>query len=154
MVVLALDEGAAADVTLALLLGLLVQHMVRGSAAFTNTASGHTGDDVFIRHLDVEDSVDLHAHVVQSLGLGNGPGEAVQDETAFAVLLGQAVLDDADEDFIGHQLAAFHVGLGLQAHFRAALQRLTENVPRRDGGDVVSLADLFRLGAFAGARRT
>ena len=153
VVVLALNKGAAADVTLALYLGLLIQRVVRGAAAFADTASGHAGDDVLVRHLDVEDSVDFHAHLVQSLGLGDGPGEAVQDEPVLAVLLGQAVLDDADEDFIGHQLAALHIGLGLQAHLRAAFQRFAENVPRRDGGDVVFLADLFRLGALPGPGR-
>ena len=126
--------------------------MVRGTASLADTASGHTGDDGVVGHLDIEDRVDLHAHGVQSLGLGDGPGEAVQDEAVLAVILSQPLFDDADEDLIGHQLAALHVGFGLQAHLRAAPQRFAQHVPRGNGGDVVVLADDLRLGAFPSSR--
>ena len=86
MVILALNEGAAANVAHALGLRLFVKQMVGGAAFFADTASGHSGDDRLVGDFQVNDLVDLH-HFVQSLGLGNGAGEAVQDVTVFAVVL-------------------------------------------------------------------
>ena len=54
---------------------------------------------------NVDDLVDDNAHVVQRLGLRDGAGEAVQNKAVFAVVLRQTLLDDADDDLIGDQLA-------------------------------------------------
>lgn len=85
--------------------------------------------------------------------LGNGAGEPVQNEPVAAVGLRQPLLDDADDDIVGNQLTGVHIGFGFPPHLRAAFQRFTDNVTRGNRGNAQMLANNFRLGAFAGARR-
>ena len=49
-----------------------------------------------------------NAHAVQSLGLGDCAGEAVQNKAVFTVILGQTLLDDANHNFVRYQLACVH----------------------------------------------
>lgn len=80
--------------------------------------------------------------------------ETVEDKTVFAVFLCQTVLDDTDDDLIRDKLAGVHKGFRLEAHFRAAFQRLSQNIARRNGGYSEMFADNFCLGAFTGTRCT
>ena len=70
---------------------------------------------------------------------------AIEDEAAGAVRLGQPLLDDADDDAVGHQLALVHVGLGLQAHGAAVADGGPEHVAGGDGGDIQLTAEDIRL---------
>ena len=55
---------------------------------------------------------------------------------------------------IRDKLAGVHKGFRLEAHFRAAFQRLSQNIARRNGGYSEMFADNFCLGAFTGTRCT
>ena len=89
---------------------------------------------------------------LQGFGLGDGTGHTVQDITAGAVGLGQPLLNDADDDLVGNQLAGIHIGLGLQADGRTGLDGGTEDVTGGNGRDVQLTGEDLGLGAFAGAR--
>ena len=60
--------------------------------------------------------VDVNAGLLESLGLRDGPRHTVEDVTAGAVALGEALLDDADYDIVGDELPRFNEALGLEAH--------------------------------------
>ena len=68
-----------------------------------------------------------------------------------AVGLRQALLDDADDDLIGHQLACLDIGLGLQSHGRAVFDGSAQDVAGGDRGNVPFPAQDLGLGALAGA---
>jgi len=109
-----------------------------------------------IRHVELNDAANLLAapreHLVQAARLLNSAGEAVEDEAFLAVVLQNPVLDDADDNFVGHQPAAVHDCLRLQANLRASCHRLPEHVARGEAGRVHLLHDLRRLRALASAR--
>ena len=52
--------------------------------------------------------------LVERLGLLDGPGEAVEDVATLGVGHVEPLLDDADHDVVGQQLARVHVRLGLE----------------------------------------
>ena len=136
----------------AVLRRLFVVDMVGGAAIQTNTATRYTLGDLLVGDLNVDHAVDLDTHTVKCLGLRNGAGKAVQNETVFAVVLCQTVLDDTDDHLVRNQLACLDIFLGCLSHFRAALQRFTDNITRGNGGDHELFADDLRLCTFSGAR--
>ena len=77
--------------------------------------------------------------------------ESEQNEAVGAVSLCQTLLQDADDDFIGHQSTGVHKALGLQTHLGALLDSSAQDVAGADGGDVQLCADDLGLGAFARA---
>ncbi len=64
----------------------------------------------------------------------------------------QTLLQDADDDLIGHQCAGVHEALGLQAHLGTILHGSTQDVAGADGGDVQLCADDLGLRALTGTR--
>ena len=91
----------------------------------------------------------MDAHLLDGLCLCDGAGHTVQDEAVCAVILGQAVLQDANDNLIGDQCAGVHEALCLQAHLGAVLDSSAEDVAGADGGDVQLCADDLSLRAFA-----
>ena len=71
-------------------------------------------NDDLVRHFQVDHLVDGHAHLLQSLGLGNRAGHAVQNEAIGAVRLSQTFLDDANDDGIRDKRAFVDKLLSLQ----------------------------------------
>ena len=65
---------------------------------------------------------------VERLGLGTRPREAVEDRPGGRVGPAEAVEEQADRDLVGHELAALHVALRLEAERRARSR------PRRGTG--------------------
>ena len=151
VVILALDQGAAALVANAFHSRLLGNQVIGAAASFADTATGQSGGDDVVCDIDVENSVDRNAHAVECLGLSDGSREAVKDKAVLAVVLGDALLDDVDDDFIGNQLAAFDERLGFETDLRAAFQRFSDNIARRNLRDVKSFGGFLCLSALAGA---
>jgi len=80
-------------------------------------------------------------------------GKPSNKKTLRAIGLGDAFLDQADDDVIADQPTRIHDLLGLQTQRRAGLDCSAEHVTRGDLGNVEVLADEGGLGAFARARR-
>ena len=74
----------------------------------------------------------LGEHLLQDLGLGHVPREAVEQETVLRVVLREAVTDHRDGDLVGHEVATVHVFLGKLAELRAARYVGAEDVTCRD----------------------
>src|SRR5699024_5680587 len=108
--------------------------------------------------LVIDDTVEWVAGLVeevsQDVGLLDGAGETIQEETLGGVGLGQTGLDHAGGDIGGHQLAGINVLLGLDAERGALADVGAEQI---SGGDVRD-AELLRedgcLGALAGTGGT
>ena len=102
------------------------------------------------------DCVDLAAelceHGVEGLGLGDGAGEAVEEEAGYLPVGGYLVADHALDHLVWYEVAAVDELSGLLAELCAGGHLLTQEI---SGGEVkimVFLDDLFGLGAFAGLR--
>jgi len=105
------------------------------------------------------------------LGLGNGAREAVEDEAVLAGGLGQVVLDQVYNKFVGDELAGLHKLVGLLAQRRARLDGRAKHVTSGQMANWLSLMrkehtptlshngtsklfhELGSLGALARARR-
>ena len=75
----------------------------------------------------------LSQHLLQSLGLGNGAGEPVEDNAL--VLLAKAVIyagQDVYHQFIGYQLPLVDIVLGRLAKLGTVLDFIAENISGRD----------------------
>ena len=126
--------GLAADTTpsdpLEQLLEAQVEHRHRGDAA-----------------------AQLGQRGVERLGLGERARKAVQDEPALGVGLRQPLADHADDDVVGHEVAAGHDLLGHQPQLGAVPNGLAQHVAGGDVGEPVLRRNARSLGALAGAGR-
>ncbi|MCY1370720.1 hypothetical protein D9M69_578240 [compost metagenome] len=114
-------------------------------------AAAHAVDDGVERHVKFQHVVQLHAGGLHGVGLGNGAGKTVEQETVGAVRLGNAFLDQVDDEIVTDEAAGFHHGLGLYAQGGARLHGCAQHVTGGNLGDAVFLADERGLGAFASA---
>ena len=128
--------------------------MIAGAAALADAPAAHTGDDLLIGNLDGDHGVEADTGLLEGLGLGDRAGHAVQNVAVRAVRLLQALVDDADDDLIGHQLTGVHILLGLEARRSPILHGSTQNVASGDGRNIQLLLQNFGLSAFAGTRST
>src|SRR5205807_9884297 len=81
------------------------------------------------------------------LGLGDGPGKAVE-EKAVAGLVGLHSLEDhLDDDLVGDQLSLLHVLLGLVAQVGSVPDRLAQEIAGDDVGQAEVFAQAFALRA-------
>ena len=131
-----------------------MEHLAAGRI-FAGAPPGEANHQRFFVHVDADYVVDLGTqplqHLVQGFGLGHCPGKTVQDESLFAIRLGQPVFDDTDDYFIGHQCSGIHALLGLLAHFRPFFHRRPEDVAGGDLGDMELVDEFLGLRAFARA---
>jgi hypothetical protein len=65
---------------------------------------------------------------LESIGLGNGPGKAVENEPCGAVLILQTFPNDPDNDVIRNQPPRIHEGLGFDSHGSPILDRSPQNI--------------------------
>src|SRR5207302_342682 len=68
----------------------------------------------------------LGQRLVHQLGLGRGAGETVEDRAVLRLRAHQLVLDHAEDDAVGHQLALVVVFLELASEGRAVFHRLPD----------------------------
>ena len=126
--------------------------MVACAALLADAAAAHALHDHIVLDLQLQHLVDADAHGLNGLGLRDGAGHTVQDETIGTVCLRQTILQNADDDLIGHQRTGVHEALGFQAHLGAFLHSRTQDVAGADGRNVQLCADDLCLCALAGAR--
>ena len=151
-VVVALDDLAAAAVAVPRVRGRVLDGVDR-PAGDADAAVGDALDDDVLGHVEVDHGVDRVAarDVLELAGLGHGPGEAVEDVARLRVGLAEPLLDDAEHDLVGHQLAAVHDGLGPLPELGTGPHRGAQHVTGRDVGYVVAHRQPLGLGALAGA---
>ena len=123
--------------------------MERGAAVLAGPAAGHALDDGLIRDLDREGGVDVDAVLLQRFRLRDGTRHAVEDIPIGTVGLGQTLADDADDDVVRNELAAFHIGFCFQTHGRAVFHGRTQDVAGGNGGNVQLAAEDLSLRSLA-----
>src|SRR6202035_2472238 len=102
----------------------------------------------------VQGPVERGQHAIQCVRLGNGPGGAVEDDALLCVGVEEPMLDEVDNQAVGHQLAAVEVGLDALAERGPRGDLGPQDVPGRDRGDAVLLGQHRRLGPLAGSGRS
>lgn len=85
VVVAALDERLAGNVVLHVLLGRVEGCVVGSAGGGVDETAGDAGDEEAVVNLELDGVLELTLalleHGVEALGLGDGTGEAVKDET-------------------------------------------------------------------------
>ena len=104
-------------------------------------------DDVVERALAaIEDAGD-------TLGLDRGARHPVEDEALPGREPGDRLVDDLDDDIVGHQIAGVHRCRGLAADIGARAHRRTQHGAGRQRHQVVALGKALGLGTLSGTRR-
>ena len=127
--------------------------MVDAARCRVHATTRDTADDFFIINRNFDHVVDDHAGFLQGFSLRNGPREAIKEETIGAIGLGDALLDQIDDQVIGDQTTAVHHAFGNQAQFSASLDRSTQHVTGGDLRNTKLLGDETSLGTFTGTGR-
>ena len=96
----------------------------------------------------------LCEHLLQSLGLGNGAGETVKDDTLSGRHLVVGVSQDVYHQGVGQELAVVDVTLGGLAQLSTCLNLGTEHIAGADVAHAVTLYNLITVGTLATARGT
>ena len=91
---------------------------------------------------------------VEDFRLRNRPRKAIKHETAARIRLLDPLLDQADNDLVGHQSSARHELGSLSAELGSGLARGTEHVAGGDLRHTKLGAETLCLGALTGAWRT
>src|SRR5574343_788114 len=152
LVVIALNQVFTGHVILALDVPRVELDVVGTARRQVGTATGHALDDVAVRHVDFEHEFDRHTGILHGLSLRNGARETVEQVAVLAVVLGQAILDHADDDSVRHQAARVHVLLGFEAKRGAGLDLSAQHVAGGNLRDAELLADESSLRSLTGAR--
>mmetsp|Transcript_6826 Transcript_6826/g.19785 ORF Transcript_6826/g.19785 Transcript_6826/m.19785 type:complete len:271 (-) Transcript_6826:264-1076(-) len=134
--------------------GRRILHVVDIAGLRVETAANHALNELVVRHVEEQEGVGNDASLGERVGLRLRAREAVQKPTlGLAVRLREALLHDADDDIIRHELTALHVPLGELAHLRPGLNRRAQHVARRQVHAVEGILDHGALGALARRRR-
>ena len=122
-------------------------------AAAAGAAGGEALHDDGRVDIDEQRCIERDAHVgelgVEDDRLCGVSREPIEDEALLGIILGKALLHEADHEIVGDELALVHEGLGLLAELGAILDGGTEQVARRDVRHTVFSDQTLGLGAFA-----
>jgi hypothetical protein len=116
-------------------------------------APAHAFDDGFKRYIDLKHVIQLDAGRLHGISLRDGARKAVKQEPFGTVGLGNALLDQIDDQVVADQGARVHDFFGFNAQLRAGFDSRTEHIASGNLGNTVLLADEGRLRPLARARR-
>src|SRR5262245_6660939 len=126
------------------------------AADTTGPAPGQPADNLVIIDDELQDDVELPAHVVEHLvkclRLGESARKAVQQEAVPGVAFGQPIPDHGDRDGVRHQIASVHIGLGLPPELGPLTHVHAEDVSCRNLGDRQVGGDELGLGPLPRSR--
>src|SRR5688572_6644345 len=129
---------------------------VRRLALLADRAAGQPAHDLLVVDVEAEDGLHLLAELLADRGeplrLRHGAHDAVEQHAARVARLAQRRLDDAQDDGVGHQVAAVHVRLRLETQWRALPDRGAKLVTRREGGNAKRRCEQRRLCPLPSAR--
>ena len=102
----------------------------------------------------VERRAAIGQQLVERLSLLHIARESVEQTALLQTRVIQALVDNLEHEFIGHQFAGLHVTLRLLAKLRPLTDRLAEHVAGRHVGDAKQFHESLGLGTLAGTGRT
>src|SRR3989338_1561466 len=126
--------------------------VVDGVASRAGEAAAQALEELVLRDREVDHEVDAREGC-QSFGLRERAGEAVEDEALAAIVPGDALLEDAEREVVGDQVARVDEGLHLAAERAPRGHGGAEEVARADGRDAESCGEPRGLRALARALR-
>src|SRR5260370_401030 len=88
-------------------------------------------------------------HVAKPLGLWDGAYHAIENGTLGVERHAQRFADDPEDHGVGHQIAAVHVGLRLEAELGAVLDGVSKDVPRGQRGATKRFGEPRSLSPFS-----
>ena len=153
VIVLTYHKFCTALIAGLVILGRIINDVIRRAACLAKTSACHSLNNFFIGNFDGKNGIDLNAHSVESLCLRNGTGESVKDETVCTVRLCKALLDNANHGGIGYECAAFCIALCLKTHLCLIRNCVADHCAGGDRGDIQSFTYYFSLRTFAGSGR-
>ncbi|MNZ40105.1 hypothetical protein D3C78_576100 [compost metagenome] len=124
--------------------------MVDAARTFVNAATGNTLNDFFVGDGDFNHGIQLDTGSHQGFSLRDGARETVEQEAIRAVRLGDAVLDQVDDQLVGNQLASVHDRLGFEAQRSAGLDCGAQHVASGDLWNTEFFGDELCLSTFTG----
>ena len=101
------------------------------------------------RHHDLDDDQrrPRSSMLVERVGLRDRSRKPVEDESPLGVRPREPLARDADDDVVGDEPPGVHHLLGREAHRRARLDGVTQDVARRDARHPAARGELLRLRA-------
>jgi hypothetical protein len=116
-----------------------------------NPTARQAAHHLFIVQFEIDDLVE-GGHATQRVRLGDGAGEAVENEALLRVILAEAVLDEFDRERVRHEFTAVEYRLHLLPEIRSVLDVEPEDVSRRYVRDPRSLRQPDSHRAFSRSR--
>ena len=154
-VILPVHEWLSSHVILALNLGWVELKMVGTSRCLMDSAALDSLDENFFVNLELKNAIDVHffafEHGIKLLSLSLSSGEAVKEDAALALWVAEVVLDEADDELIGHELSSLHDAISLHAELSACLDSVSEHVTCGQVAHAEVILDLGSLSALARA---
>jgi len=102
----------------------------------------------------VERGVEFDHETLEDVGLHEGAGESVEEETRCIGVLDDGFFDDLDDDFVGDQPAGGHGLAHFPADVRVVFDLLAQELAGGDVDEVETLDEVGGMGALARAGRT
>ncbi|SKN27356.1 Uncharacterised protein [Mycobacteroides abscessus subsp. massiliense] len=125
--------------------------MVSTARSQVNAAAAHAVDNHAVGYVDFNDRVQIHARFNHCFGLCQRARETVEQETVFAVVLGNALFDHADNDVVAYQTSFINDFFCFQTQRSTCFDGSAEHVAGRDLRNAECSSDELSLCAFAGA---
>ena len=91
-------------------------------------AATHALDDGFKRDINFQHVVELDTSGLHGICLGNGAWKAVKQKTFVAVRLGDALLDEIDDEVVTDERSRVHDLFGLNPQWRSGLHGCAQHV--------------------------
>ena len=113
-VIVTLHQGFTRDVILSGHFRRIEFDMIRTAGSSMHATAAHAFNDGVKRHINFEHVVEFDASCLHGVSLGDGAGEAVEQEAVGTVGLGDALFDQIDDQVVADQATRFHDGFGLK----------------------------------------
>lgn len=152
----ALCEEIATLWTRAIRWEVLELHVERALTSDTDPPAGEPGDERGFRDGEVNHAVNAATPrlelFVKRLGLGERPGEAVEEESMRGVRQLEPLDHGLDDELVWDEVTAVHVRPRRDAERRPSTPMLAQQVASRDVRKLERVADHARLGALSRSR--
>ena len=130
--------------------------MISHSALYACTAACHTGNDLFVRYVNIDREIDrlslFGKSLCESLCLRDRTRETIENVTLFAVRLADSVHNKINRQFVRNKKSLVHECFCLLAKLCSVLNVCPEDVSGGNVRDSVLFRDSLCLGAFSGSR--
>ena len=134
--------------------GRCVLDVITPSARFMNPTSANSLLQNLVGYLQLHDLGNARAllgqHIIERLRLDERAGEAVEDESEFAVRLADSIAYDPDDDVVRDEPPGFHHGRRLEPYLSLRADGGPEHVSGGELGDAQQFLDFGPVSSLSG----